>query len=145
MCLVHPVALNSDGHILSGCFAVVCVCTVCVCVTACLIQLLEIESRAKCELRWTATGPHCLYAWLNQIFIYVWNIHKQFSYPSKWEIIFFNNKNWISLICCCFLMPLKIAHIQLLIVSQMTHNTFVWFHVKKKKKDNNLGMLLTLN
>lgn len=33
MCLVHPVALNSDGHILSGCFAVVCVCvyTVCVC------------------------------------------------------------------------------------------------------------------
>lgn len=54
MCLAQPVAFNSDWHILSSCFAVVCVCvSVCVylCVAACLLQLPEIESRANCEQR----------------------------------------------------------------------------------------------
>lgn len=30
MCLAHPVAFNSDWHILSGCIAVMCMC-VCGC------------------------------------------------------------------------------------------------------------------
>lgn len=47
MCLVHPVAFISDWHILSGCLAVV---SVYVWLHA-YIQLPEIESRAKCELR----------------------------------------------------------------------------------------------
>lgn len=49
-CSPHPVAFNSDRHILSGCSAVVCVCVyLCVSVAACLLQLPEIESRVNCE------------------------------------------------------------------------------------------------
>lgn len=54
MCLVHPLAFNSEWHILLAALLLclcVCVCILFVYVAACLIQLPETESRAKFELR----------------------------------------------------------------------------------------------
>lgn len=41
------------------------------------------------------------------------------------SVILQNEKEYFFYLSCFFLMPLKIAHIQLLIVSQITRNTFV--------------------